>query len=290
MPENIEAVPLKNFTILSLENVERKFRFAPHVKSFGDTVTPPHSVTRSASRTELEFCFRFSSTTEEIAIDKLDGVYYRNTFPHLFIKHPNVSYFREINGERDAFFIIYKPDTVSLFESCGIPLDPPFVTFEMTQEISSLAERLKQCYTSTRQTGVADHIDMLALELIEKVFLQKQPRQGNAHEERIREIASFLEYHPMEKMDFNNLAKKYGLSRRSFFRYWEKVYNMPPAQYRLQKRMEQAEHLLLSRDWSIAEAAEHLGYPGASCFIQAFKAYFGKTPAVWKKEHKSSEG
>lgn len=50
-------------------------------------------------------------------------------------------------------------------------------------------------------------------------------------------------------------------------------------------RSEMAAHLLRQRGVSLAEAADLLGFAEVSAFSRAFRRWYHKTPAAWRRDH-----
>lgn len=269
-----------NNTLIRLQLEQpREFRTPFQVRSFGSTVTPGNENYRFACRNELEFCFRLNSE-EEYAEDILDNQRYRNTFPHLFVKLPGVSYQYRIQAQRTAFFLIYSAEDLGRFEAAGLSFSPPGFEFELTAELQAIFAQLNALFPFSQQRGIAEKVDLLGLQLIEEICIrQAQERHpGTIYEQSIRAIASELQLHPEHIPDFDQLAAQHGLSRRSFFRYWRHYYSISPARYHFEAKMLQAQHLLTDGNWPVARVATHLGFHNSTYFIQAFKRHFHTTP------------
>ncbi len=102
---------------------------------------------------------------------------------------------------------------------------------------------------------------------------EKNPTGNNCSEMEniIREIASYFQLKFRNSVDIDELCRKNGISRRSFFRAWSAQYEQSPHQYILELKIKEAERLLLNRHMQIKEIASELGFDNHSYFIQAFK-------------------
>ena len=138
--------------------------------------------------------------------------------------------------------------------------------------------------------GNIDRIDHYALCLLRELMLQHPARQhlrppepDSFHTEKIQRIASFLRTHYAEKIDLSALAARHGLSRRTFFRYWQNLFpGDTPHQYLLSLRLQEGRRLLRS-ELPISEIARELGFSDASGFTEQFRRRYGETPTRYRR-------
>ncbi len=238
----------------------------------------------------LEFCLRLSSEEEE-AVDELGGKIYRNQFPHLFIKRAGVRHRYTINSSRHAIFLIYPPELESAFSAIGISVESPGFEFKLTSELEKLLDIFLALIPQSQNRGIAEKFDMISFQIIENIFMQKfLPKASESStDDIIREIASYLQVHFADTIDLNSICRKFGISRRSFFRNWSRLYDHTPLQYILDLKLREAERLLLTRDIRIKEVAAMLGFDNHSYFIQAFRrTHGGITPGEFRRKCKGS--
>ena len=237
----------------------------------------------------LEFCFRLSDDGD-CAEDEIDGVTHRHTFPHLVVKLPGATHRCGWKRNRSVFFIRYVPEALKNFTAGGFDFADPFREFRLTPDLQSPIDRLKECCGHLEELGVAEECDTLALLLIQRVLLSPEESGDEDPLVRIRKIASHQLASIARPADFNELAAKYGFSRRNFYRCWHQVFPMPPGEFLNRHRMELAERLLVELNWQVGRIAEHLHYPGCSYFIQSFKRHFGLTPAAYRRARRRRDG
>ncbi|MBN2640260.1 MAG: hypothetical protein JXR78_01265, partial [Victivallales bacterium] len=72
---------------------------------------------------KLEFCLRYSSS-EEYAVDLIDGKEYRTPYPHVIMKLPDKVHSYSINAPRDAVYFQYPPELEGEMRAAGL-LEPP---------------------------------------------------------------------------------------------------------------------------------------------------------------------
>ncbi|WP_299979185.1 AraC family transcriptional regulator [uncultured Pseudoteredinibacter sp.] len=76
----------------------------------------------------------------------------------------------------------------------------------------------------------------------------------------------------------DELAQRIGTNRTTLSQSFRAEYQLTPMQYRRRLRLEVAKQMLQYHEGSVGEVAEHVGYADASCFIRAFRDYYGETP------------
>lgn len=101
----------------------------------------------------------------------------------------------------------------------------------------------------------------------------------NEYWKRIFALQDYIESHPDENYNAEQLAKISGLSKYHFHRIFKALTNESIFQYVTRIKMEWALGLLLNRlDLSITDVAYKLGFSDSSVFSRAFKKYFDMSP------------
>jgi len=77
-------------------------------------------------------------------------------------------------------------------------------------------------------------------------------------------------------------VEKYGMSRRTFFRCWSRHFNVSPARFVTQLKMEEAVRLLTESRFSIEEIAERLNFNETNYFCQVFRRFYDMTPMRYR--------
>ena len=101
----------------------------------------------------------------------------------------------------------------------------------------------------------------------------QRPRStcGEPIETALRHISEYVE----QRIDYDALARKVGMSYSVFRREFQKVTELPPGQYQLMLRMSKAKELLCETTLNIGEIAEQLGFESPYYFSRFFKAKIG---------------
>lgn len=108
-------------------------------------------------------------------------------------------------------------------------------------------------------------------------------QQMNPHpDEAIAGAQSWMRnnYHQNEPM--HAVARRAGMSLRTFNRRFRNATNQTPLQYLQQVRLRAAGELLQTTNISIAEAAYRSGYQDLAHFTALFKKHFGTTPSQYR--------
>lgn len=276
--------------LLHLSTLPRRisFPFPLTIFSCSEGLAAGHVVRRLES--ELEFCFRFSSTEKE-AEDCIDDHVYRTGFPFLLIRKPDILHKHRINGVREALSLYYSGGLMEKFESIGFDLTLPGRPFVRTAEIDGLVSRMRGLTGIIELPGIVEKMDLLAFQLLETVFLQVQAGgmgSVSSEEERVRRIASYFQLHFSEKIELDLLLRRFGISRRSFFRHWREFYPEPPARYIRSLRFNEAVRQLNTLTLPTETIIRQCGFSDRTLFYRMFRTRFGKTPAEYREPNQKT--
>lgn len=190
--------------------------------------------------------------------------------------------------EWEELFLIYNPARIPALEKIGlIRRDVPAWNIMDTGATRALLLELKRVDVEGQESGFADRVDRLCeLMLIESVL--SETREFMAPEERaIIEIRDTVKRHFLAPHDFNQLARKHGLSASTFRRRWAEVVGVPPARYAMRLRLEEACRLLVETRLKIGEIAETSGFSDPLYFSRRFRMEMGVTAAEYRQIHQS---
>lgn len=100
----------------------------------------------------------------------------------------------------------------------------------------------------------------------------------------IKRTMEYIENHLHEDLNIEQLSKISNYSAAYFARLFHKVTGVTPAQYILNRRINEAKKILSNSDESIYVISDKLGFCSASHFIKNFKKAEGLTPAEYRKQ------
>ncbi len=283
MPKRQQSSTLR-FVRIDLQETPRLFHFPLPVLNLG-TVTEESSEFVGRHENQIEFCVRMNSE-DNIAVDTVGETVYTNRFPHVFVKHDGPLHKYHYSGMREAFFFIYHASLHDKLVELGVDLNKICWEIPADPRIPELIRSITSLFSRSQESGIADRIDTLCWLLLQELIISGKSAEHpeNEQERKIRQIASYLQYHYKEPFEMNRLIAEHGLSRRTFFRYWKHFYSKTPAQLVLDLKMKEARRMLSQHTLSIADIAQELGFIDSAYFISTYRRYYGITPLQFRRK------
>jgi AraC family transcriptional regulator len=102
---------------------------------------------------------------------------------------------------------------------------------------------------------------------------------------KLRHIVKWMADHMAEEFSLSRLAEEAGISEFYFNRLFKKATGMPPSQYLIGLRVNEAKRLLTETDQSVIQTGLSVGYSNPSHFAQVFRKQTGLTPSEYRKQH-----
>ena len=160
----------------------------------------------------------------------------------------------------------------------------PISVYRVDQRLLKYIESLKPYFAESERIEK----ELIRIKLLELLFgltsaheslmsqflLLKQPAPTN--------IPEIMEKNLMNPVSIEDLAYLSGRSLSSFKRHFKEIYNMPPAQWMREKRLDKARELLANSSLSVTEICTFTGFENFSHFSRAFKKRFGYPPSNLK--------
>ncbi len=103
------------------------------------------------------------------------------------------------------------------------------------------------------------------------------------YRERIEQIKKYISTHVEERMELDDIAKKFYISRYYLSHYFKKETGFTLIQYITNQKINAAKSLL-KKGYSVTDVAINLSYNSDSHFISVFKKSSGITPKQYAKE------
>jgi len=252
------------------------FSIAPHVCSIANMAN--HPFMRRQFINGLQICLRFHGTSDSIAVD-IDGKNHQAKYPHIFIKREGEIHQIADEGTADSFYFTYAMDNAP-----ELPEDLTISEITLTSEIHADIHRIIELLPHSCESGVTDRIDGLCQKLLIELLLQHGHCETNSDDAvKIRKISSYLQLHFTEDMDFDDVARHFGYSPRTFYRHWQKYYDMTPANYVSTLKLTEAKRLLLESDLSVETISEKLNYNSSAYFVHYFRKHTNQTPLQFRR-------
>jgi len=123
-------------------------------------------------------------------------------------------------------------------------------------------------------------LELLSLQLEEIFNSPHTPsKQLNlSDQDCIHHARDILDKHLQQAPTLRELARQVGLNEEKLKKGFEQMFQTTPFQYLRDRRLEQAQQLLLDTKQSIEEVAQRIGYANRSKFAAAFRKKFGVNP------------
>lgn len=96
-------------------------------------------------------------------------------------------------------------------------------------------------------------------------------------------ICDYISAHHSDNISLEQMAEKAGFSKYHFSRLFKQFSGQTFYQFLSQKRIEHAEMLLISNEYSITDVANESGFDSLSSFIRMFKLQKNMTPTEFRK-------
>jgi AraC-like DNA-binding protein len=111
--------------------------------------------------------------------------------------------------------------------------------------------------------------------MFQQILLLQQPVRTD-----LRDV---VDLHYATPFRIEDLAYLSGRSLSSFKREFQQVYNLPPATFIREKRLNKAKEMLLTTGMSVSEICYSLGFENVSHFSRIFKRYHGTVPTSFRQ-------
>ncbi len=98
------------------------------------------------------------------------------------------------------------------------------------------------------------------------------------------DIRQIVEQHYASPITILELAYLSGRSLSSFKRDFQQIYNIPPAQWIREKKLEKAKEMLQNTPISVSEICYTLGFENVSSFSQIFRKYYKQSPSEYRND------
>jgi YesN/AraC family two-component response regulator len=105
----------------------------------------------------------------------------------------------------------------------------------------------------------------------------------------IRDVLNFVDFHYMEPLTLESLAKRYAVNRNYLSTRFSKEVGMTLTDYINLTRVRRSLKLLGDSELSMQEVAERVGYSDANYYTRTFRKIHGSTPNEYRKSLKQQK-
>ena len=172
-----------------------------------------------------------------------------------------------------------------ILRSYDIPLDE-HVFFAgtpaaYTELFKNMIEEFQTC-----KVGYKEMLEMNLRQLflmIQRTRLEKPPLVTTAVQQEMDFARQYFHKHYNEPINIEEYAQSRHTSISLFMRNFKKVYGVSPKQYLLNIRMNNAQNLLETTDYTVAEIAAIVGYDNSLYFSRIYHKQKGQAPSDYRK-------
>jgi AraC family transcriptional regulator len=197
------------------------------------------------------------------------------------------------SGQKDSLHIYLEPGLVERVAAEAFDLDPARLTIPSLDGLDLPQLRaVMGAVDAELSTGgdggplAAESLaNVLAVHLIRQVLGPRRTvsgPDGALPRARLRAVLEYIEEHLDANPNLEQMAAVARLSPYHFARQFKAATGLPPHQYVIARRVEQARQLLQGDDLSLAEVAAHAGFSDQSQLSRHFKRLVGVTPGQFR--------
>lgn len=213
------------------------------------------------------------------------------TAGHMVLFQPKEEQHYEYFGEDkpEVYWVHFTGSSVKeILRSYDIPLDEHIffagTPAAYTQLFKNMIEEFQSCKVGYRQM-LEMNLRQLFL-MIQRTRLEKPPLVTTAVQQEMDFARQYFHEHYNEPINIEEYAQSRHTSISLFMRNFKKVYGVSPKQYILNIRMNNAQNLLESTDYTVAEIAAIVGYDNALYFSRIYHKQKGQAPSDYRKKMK----
>lgn len=178
-----------------------------------------------------------------------------------------------LNHEENVMIPEHLPPLIHLEENYEL-------IYEMMQFIFKYGSDMKKTFL------VNSMINQLLIVLFEEIAsIDPISHTQDKLPQTIINVISYLDEHFMEKISLDDLAEMFYISPYYLSRKFKEFTGFPINQYVINRRMGEAERMLIFEDLSIKEIACQCGYTDLQYFYKTFKKYTGLTPVEFQEKY-----
>ena len=213
------------------------------------------------------------------------------TAGHMVLFQPKEEQHYEYFGEDkpEVYWVHFTGSAVKeILRSYDIPLDEHIffsgTPAAYTQLFKNMIEEFQTCRVGYKEM-LEMHLRQLFM-MIQRTRLEKPPIVTTAVQLEMDYARQYFHDHYNEPINIEEYALSRHTSISLFMRNFKKVFGVSPKQYILNIRMNNAQNLLESTDYTVAEIAAIVGYDNSLYFSRIYHKQKGQAPSDYRKRMK----
>jgi AraC-like DNA-binding protein len=269
---------------LHLQPVGRRHPSELQVAHIGNMPEKSHLVRREFSTYNFSFVFRGTGFYE------WRGTRYAVHGPTVLRQWPAEPMHYGPQRTWHELFVAYPPTAVDALARRGyITKDRPLWSIGDTRGVQHHLHDLSRLLANP--ATLADQIDRIdrsceQLILESLIGASAAPLEGSA--DRVASVRRWIETHWRDDHDFDELARRHGLSPTHFRRLWQRSVGVPPHRFLIEGRLRHACRALAQSDAPIAEIARTHGFADPLYFSRRFRAFTGESASTYRRRYRAS--
>jgi AraC family transcriptional regulator, transcriptional activator FtrA len=108
------------------------------------------------------------------------------------------------------------------------------------------------------------------------------PKLNGSSSGRFHRGFAFLQRQYFEPIQVDDLVKASGMSRRGWYKAFQRHTGRSPGRELRRLRIERAKELLVNSDWNLRAIARMCGYRSANSFWISFREIVGESPGTYR--------
>ena len=166
----------------------------------------------------------------------------------------------------------------------GIPFDSPVRIDDITFFSRTIKNMYQEKYSVNpcKDMTLALYLELIVVKLYERLH-SPAPTVKSLHYERLAGLRARIYNEPSDEWNVQNMARSVALSDSYFQHLYKKVFGTSVVADVIASRIERAQYLLLSTDYSVTRIAQECGYKSDVHFMRQFKEEVGLSPTKYRK-------
>ncbi|HEX6275016.1 MAG TPA: helix-turn-helix domain-containing protein [Polyangiaceae bacterium] len=267
-----------------LQPVARRYPSELQVAHLGNMPAKSHLVRREFSTHNFSFVFRGTGFYE------WRGTRYPVHGPTVLRQWPAEPMHYGPHGRWHELYIVYSPTATDTLARRGyVTSERPLWSIGDTRGVQRHLDDLSRLLANP--AALADQIDRIdrsCEQLILESLIGAAATPMESAADRVGSLRRWIETHWRKNHDFDELARRHGLSPTHFRRLWQRNVGVPPQRFLIEERLRHASRALVQTDAPIAEIARAHGFGDPLYFSRRFRAFTGESASAYRRRYRAS--
>lgn len=224
----------------------------------------------------------------------LDGTRYPIKAGNLVIINPHILHMKESDPKYRLEYIVFAiEDLAFTFNSESI--NRGYGVYNLSKNKQDYLLLLNMMLEEAEKQAPGHElmcVDMAEIFISNLIFNQNLGLRSKSDPHMSNECSiakSFIDAHYMDPITLEQLSEVTHMSKYYLIHSFNKFLGESPMNYLQRKRIQVAEHLLSTSNYSVSTVSTNVGFSSQSYFAQVFKRFTGSTPAQFRKKSQAKE-